>query len=71
MTRFITNVFLQAKSEVVYLMEQLDTDKSKDLSENEIMKEPELFLKSQVSFFGEMYKDADLRKKIFMLEEKK
>ena len=51
-------------------MDKLDRDKSKDLTEKEIMEEPEIFLKSQVSYFGELYKDMQFRKKVFMQKEK-
>ena len=57
--------FVQAKSEVVYLMQLLDSDQSMDLSPEEIFDEPEAFLSSQVTQYGQVYKLANLRRKIF------
>ena len=57
--------FVQAKSEVVFLMQLLDSDNSTDLSPEEILKKPEAFLSSQITHYGEVYTVADLRRKIF------
>ena len=46
-------------------MDNLDEDESKDLTEKEIMEQSEIFLKSQVSYFGRLYKDMQFRKKVF------
>ena len=51
-------------------MDNLDEDKSKDLTDLEIMKKPELFLQSQVSYNGQLYKDIEFRKKVFIQEKK-
>ena len=40
--------FFQAKSEVVYLFQLLDEDRSLDISPKEIMNRPQAFLSSQV-----------------------
>jgi len=40
--------FVQAKSEVVYLFQLLDEDRSLDISPKEIMNRPQAFLSSQV-----------------------
>ena len=47
--------FIQAKSEVVYLMQILDTDTSLNLSLREILEEPSVFLNSQVTHYGYIY----------------
>ena len=57
--------FVQAKSEVVFLMQLLDSDKSKDLSPEEIFEEPKAFLSSQVTHYGQVYTVANLRRKVF------
>ena len=60
--------FVQAKSEVVHLMERLDKDDSKDLSKDEISQDPKLFLDSQVSYYGYVYSLRHLRAKVFHIE---
>ena len=57
--------FVQAKSEVVYLMQLLDSDQSMDLSPEEIFDEPEAFLSSQVTQYGQVYKRLIAGRKIF------
>lgn len=60
--------FIRAKSEVVYLLERLDADKSKDLSFPEILNNTDLFLTSQVTYFGQIYNLKLLREKVFRVE---
>ena len=47
------NLFL-VKSEVIYLLEHLDLDRSKDLSMPEILNGSETFLASQMTYFGKI-----------------
>ena len=47
-------------------MDVLDEDKSKDLEISEIMKKPEIFLNSQVSYNGQLYNNIDFQNKVFM-----
>jgi hypothetical protein len=61
--------FVRAKSEVIYLIERLDVDKSKDLTPEEILKNQDLFLTSQVTFFGQIYQLKDLRSQIFEMRQ--
>jgi len=62
--------FQGGKSEVVHLMDNLDIDESKDITNLEIMKNSELFLQSQVSYNGQLYKDKEFRKKVFIQNKK-
>ena len=56
----------QAKSEVIYLMELLDKDGNKLLAPEEALGDSgRLFLTSQVTYYGEMYKLDMLRDEIF------
>ena len=57
--------FIQAKSEVVYLMQLLDSDDSKDVSEEEVLVQPKVFLTSQVTHYGQIYTVSSLRRKVF------
>jgi len=57
--------FVQAKSEVVYLMQLMDSDNSLDLSPEEIMSQPQAFLASQVTQYGQIYSGQELRRKVF------
>lgn len=59
--------FVQIKSEVVYLMQKLDKDGDKHLNLREIMKDPEIFLTSQVTHYGHIYTMQKLREKVFLL----
>ena len=47
-------------------MDHLDQNKSKDLDRREIMKKPEIFLASQLSYNGQLYKDQEFRKEVFV-----
>ena len=47
-------------------MDHLDQNKSKDLDRQEIMKKPEIFLASQLSYNGQLYKDQEFRKEVFV-----
>ena len=47
-------------------MENLDQNKSKDLDKEEIMNKPEAFLASQLSYNGQLYKDSEFRKRVFV-----
>lgn len=60
--------FIRAKSEVVYLLERMDLDKSKDLSLPEILNNTDLFLASQITYFGQIYQLKNLREKVFRFE---
>ena len=62
----IVDDLFQGKSEVVYLMDHLDGNKSKDLDRKEILKNPDIFLASQLSYNGQLYRDHELRKKVFV-----
>jgi len=57
--------FVQAKSEVVYLFQLLDEDRSLDISPKEIMNRPQAFLSSQVTQYGRIYSQHGLRRKVF------
>lgn len=57
--------FVQAKSEVIYLLQHLDSDGSKNLTLTEVQSDPETFLTSQVTFFGQIYSLQNLRQEIF------
>ena len=46
-------------------MDILDEDKNKKLDISEIMKKPEIFLESQVSYNGQLYNDIDFQNKVF------
>lgn len=60
------NGFVPVKSEVVYLVESLDTDRSKDLSQTEILDDSETFLQSLMTYYGQIYDaENDLRRDIF------
>ena len=62
----IVDDLFQGKSEVVYLMDHLDDNKSKDLDRKEILKSPDIFLASQLSYNGQLYIDHEFRKKVFV-----
>ena len=47
------NLF-SVKSEVIYLLEHLDLDRSKDLSMPEILNGSDTFLASQMTYFGKI-----------------
>ena len=47
-------------------MDNLDENKSKDLDRNEITKNPDIFLASQLSYNGQLYIDHEFRKKVFV-----
>ena len=47
-------------------MDHLDQNKSKDLDRQEILKKPEIFLASQLSYNGHLYKDQEFRKEVFV-----
>ena len=68
-TDLIITTNFQEKSEVVYLMDNLDEDESKDLEAKEIMKDVDLFLQSQVSYNGRVFNDPMLRKKVFIQDK--
>ena len=60
--------FVPVKSEVVYLLDLLDADRSKDLTLSELVTDEtqrEIFLMSQMSYFGQIYEQEHLREKIF------
>ena len=59
--------FVQAKSEVIYLIHTIDNDNSKDLSLPEIMNYTDVFLSSQITYFGKIYSKEDFRKIVFRL----
>ena len=59
--------FVQAKSEVIYLIHTIDNDNSKDLSLPEIMNHTDVFLSSQITYFGKIYSKDDFRKIVFQL----
>ena len=61
--------FVQAKSEVIYLMELLDKDRDKLLTRKEIMTDPKVFLASQATYFGQIYKVQNLRDEVFQLKK--
>ena len=46
-------------------MQHLDTDNDKQISKEEAMSKPHLFLKSQVTFFGQIYHLKNLRSEVF------
>lgn len=58
--------FVPVKSEVVYLVEILDTDASKDLSQEEILTDSDTFLQSLMTYYGQIFDaENDLRSDIF------
>ena len=63
--------FIQAKSEVVYLMEVLDQDDDKILTRKEIMVNPKVFLASQVTYFGQIYKLKNMREEVFQIRRRR
>ena len=62
------NLF-SVKSEVIYLLEHLDLDRSKDLSMPEILNGSETFLASQMTYFGKIYGKAQVRESVFYIED--
>ena len=56
------------KTEVIFLMEKLDTDASKSLSLPEILNDTQNFLTSQVTHYGDVYKLKHLREHIFLID---
>ena len=48
-------------------MQHLDTDDDKEISLEEAFAKPDLFLKSQVTFFGQIYQLKNLRSEVFHL----
>ena len=60
------NGFVAAKSEVVYLMDNLDTNRNKMLNYTEILSDDnQVFLKSQVTFYGGIFRNENIRSQIF------
>lgn len=57
--------FIPAKSEVIYLMEKLDNDRNKQLSKEEVLIHPNIFINSQVTFFEDIYRSENLRSQVF------
>ena len=57
------------KTEVIFLMEKLDTDTSKSLSLPEILNDTQDFLASQVTHYGDVYKLKHLREHIFLIKD--
>ena len=49
-------------------MEKLDKDESKSLSLPEILNDTQLFLSSQVTHYGDIYKLKHLRENIFLID---
>ncbi|QQP57835.1 Calumeninlike, partial [Caligus rogercresseyi] len=47
--------FVAVKSEVIHLIEALDSDRNKVISLREIQRNPSLFLGSQITSFGQIY----------------
>ena len=62
------NLF-SVKSEVIYLLEHLDLDRSKDLSMPEILNGSETFLASQMTYFGKIYGKAQVRESVFYIDD--
>ena len=58
--------FSRFKAEVVYLLEQLDSDGSKDLTLSEALKQPQVFVNSAMTDFGQIYKIKHLQRHIFL-----
>ena len=58
-------ISIPVKSEVIYLLEHLDSDRSKDLSLPEIMNGSEIFLSSQITYFGKLYGKTNVRESVF------
>ena len=46
----------------------LDTDNSKDLNIAEIKNQTNIFLKSQMTYFGRIYTDKHLREVVFRIQ---
>jgi len=61
--------FVPVKSEVIYLLEHLDLDRSKDLSMPEILNGSETFLASQMTYFGKIYGKAQVRESVFYIDD--
>ena len=59
--------FVQAKSEVVYLMQLLDFNKDKVLTREEVLTDPTPFMNSQMTFFNQIYKLENLRAEVFQI----
>ena len=58
--------YIPVKTEVIYLLEKLDQDESKDLSLQEIFEDSKTFLESQMTYFGKIYDGTrNLRKSVF------
>ena len=51
-----------------YLISILDTDNSKDLNIAEIRNQTNIFLKSQMTYFGRIYSDKHLREVVFRIQ---
>ena len=62
--------FVQAKSEVVFLMQRLDADGDKLLTRREVMQDAGIFLRSQATFFGKLYRLLNLREEVFQIKKK-
>ncbi len=61
--------FVLAKSEVVYLMRRLDADGDKVLGRREVLEDAGAFLRSQVTFFGKLYRLLNLREEVFQIQK--
>ena len=61
----------QAKSEVVYLMQHLDLNNDKEISASEANSKPNIFLRSQVTFYGQLYELKNLRDEVFQVQDRR
>ena len=61
--------FIQAYSEVVYLIEKLDSDQSKDLDLSEIINQTDIFYNSQMTYFGKIFSVKNLKQTIFHIPD--
>ena len=63
--------FVPIKSEVIYLLEHLDADRSKNLSLPELLNGTETFLSSQMTYFGQIYGKKSVRESVFHINYNK
>jgi len=49
-------------------MQHLDTNGDKEISASEASSKPDIFLKSQVTFFGQLYDLKNLRDEVFLVK---
>jgi hypothetical protein len=52
-------------------MQHLDLNNDKEISASEANSKPNIFLKSQVTFYGQLYELKNLRDEVFQVQDKR